>query len=587
MRDYSWQHPRGSYIQERWFDLGNVGLNSDGTGELVLTSVQDGGAAPSWSSDGERMVFHSYQNGNQSDIYTMNIYGGDIVRLTTDDAFDGVPRWAPRKRGVEVSQESIVIPNASSKMLATVQQVTADSRTAVVQIETELGSSSGFVIDPNGIILTNNHVIVDANEITVFFEGGLNYTGIVVGRDLVRDLAVVEIDAKGLPWLELGDISQLSLGSEVLVIGYPLGRSDLSVSRGLASAIMADTGRNITWIQTDSAINPGNSGGPLLDLQGKVVGVVSAKFVGIGVEGLGFAISPNTVKLYLERMRSGEIIKSTASPLSTSRVTSSTTPAPVQQPTIFLSPPGALRGSQATVTGIGFNPLTRTTVTYRLSQKSVGDIDIVVATVTTDEDGAFRTTIEIPYSVFSGSDNVIKAFDDQGAGVSVQHILPAATMVLSVAEADVGTPISVVGAGFAPELSPSLFYGGTEIQLDTFLLIDGVGNIEFDFLLPDLQTGTGVMSLTVGAANASATFQVLPWKLKVSDTDIAGQLTLTAKGFPTNTVSTLSINGVELESRVRTDDLGGFSVVIYNLPEGQIVIQVQAGSVSDTVVSSP
>ena len=91
--------------------------------------------------------------------------------------------------------------------------------------------------------------------------------------------------------------------------GFPLGSSELTITRGLVSAIKSDTGRNILWIQTDSAINPGNSGGPLLNLQGQVIGVVSAKFVGVSIEGIGFAISVNTVNLYLDRLKAGDVIK--------------------------------------------------------------------------------------------------------------------------------------------------------------------------------------------------------------------------------------------------------------------------------------
>ena len=285
-------------------------LNTDGSNERVLTPVQEGGNFPSWTPDGDRIVFHSYRNGDQADIYSMNTSGADIVRITTDEALDIAPKWAPRKRGVEVSQDSIVIPNASAMSAMTVQQVTAVYGAAVVRIETDLGSGSGFVIEPDGLILTNNHVVVDADEITVFSEDGTSYVGTVVGRDLVRDLAVVDIDAQDLSWLQIADINSLSLGSEVVVMGYPLGSSDLSVTRGLASAFKDDTGSNITRVQTDSSINPGNSGGPLLNLQGEVVGVVTSKLVGANIEGLGFAISANTVNLYLDRMKDGEVITS-------------------------------------------------------------------------------------------------------------------------------------------------------------------------------------------------------------------------------------------------------------------------------------
>lgn len=95
----------------------------------------------------------------------------------------------------------------------------------------------------------------------------------------------------------------MSLGQQVAVLGYPLKVEKVSVTSGLVSAIDFDNGRNITWVQTDSALNPGNSGGPLLNLQGQVIGVVSAKLVGFGVEGIGFAISANTVNTYLPQLK--------------------------------------------------------------------------------------------------------------------------------------------------------------------------------------------------------------------------------------------------------------------------------------------
>ena len=94
----------------------------------------------------------------------------------------------------------------------------------------------------------------------------------------------------------------------MVVLGYPLDSETIAVTSGLVSAIEFDSGRNIMWVQTDSAINPGNSGGPLLNLQGQVIGVVSVKMVGIAVEGVGFAISANTVNMYLPRLKDGETI---------------------------------------------------------------------------------------------------------------------------------------------------------------------------------------------------------------------------------------------------------------------------------------
>ena len=92
------------------------------------------------------------------------------------------------------------------------------------------------------------------------------------------------------------------------MLGYPLGSDNVIVTSGFVSTTDFDGGRNILWVQTDSAIDPGNSGGPLLNIRGKVVGVVSAKFIGVAIEGVGFVISSNTVDLYLERLKTGEVI---------------------------------------------------------------------------------------------------------------------------------------------------------------------------------------------------------------------------------------------------------------------------------------
>ena len=133
-------------------------------------------------------------------------------------------------------------------------------------------------------------------------------SGTVQGRDLVRDLAVVKVETGGLPSLELGDLSRMNLGQQVVVLGYPLGAETVTITSGLLSTTEFDAGRNITWLQTDAAVNPGNSGGPLLNLQGQVIGVVSAKLVGVAIEGVGFGISANTVKLYLDQLLAGETI---------------------------------------------------------------------------------------------------------------------------------------------------------------------------------------------------------------------------------------------------------------------------------------
>jgi S1-C subfamily serine protease len=163
------------------------------------------------------------------------------------------------------------------------------------------GVGSGFVFDAEGLILTNHHVIEGAggaDSITVTFQDGSELPATVVADDPDRDLAVLQVDATGLPTIEVGDSSSLMVGQLVVAIGSPLGTFTESVTSGILSA----TGRTIevgselsrqtstmtNLLQTDAAINEGNSGGPLLDASGRVIGVNVA--VAASAQGIGFAI---------------------------------------------------------------------------------------------------------------------------------------------------------------------------------------------------------------------------------------------------------------------------------------------------------
>lgn len=163
----------------------------------------------------------------------------------------------------------------------------------------ESGTGSGFIIDAEGLILTNAHVIEGADRVLVTLKDGRELTGEVLGEDRLTDLAVIRVEASGLPTVTLGDSEQLRPGEWAIAIGNPLGL-DNTVTAGIISA----TGRSstqirvpdkrISFIQTDAAINPGNSGGPLLNEQGQVIGVNTA-IIG-GAQGLGFAIPINAAQ---------------------------------------------------------------------------------------------------------------------------------------------------------------------------------------------------------------------------------------------------------------------------------------------------
>ena len=284
-------------------------MDADGTGVRQLVGGDHPDVNPGWSPDGTLILFNSVRGSGPSDeIYVANADGSEVTRLTNNPATDFSARWAPRRRGVEVGEASIIVPAATTLRPITVEQVVADARSAVVRIETDQGSGSGFVVDSTGFILTPNHIIRNTRQITVHLDDGSSLPGRIHGRDLIRDLALLSIEETGLNALELGDLSRVPLASEVLVLGYPLGESDLTVTRGIVSAFKSDKAGNLIWVQTDAAINLGESGGPLVDLRGRVVGMVTAKAVGVSIEGFGFANSANTIRLYLDRLRAGEVI---------------------------------------------------------------------------------------------------------------------------------------------------------------------------------------------------------------------------------------------------------------------------------------
>jgi serine protease Do len=160
---------------------------------------------------------------------------------------------------------------------------------------TEVGSGSGFIIDQDGFIVTNYHVIQGAEKIVVSLADGRNITGELVGGDSRTDLAVVRITADNLTAVSLGDSSSVEVGEPVLAIGNPGGQDFArSVTSGVISAtnrfLMLEGEASFNLLQTDAAINPGNSGGPLVDYEGKVIGINSAKNQEDGFEGMGFAI---------------------------------------------------------------------------------------------------------------------------------------------------------------------------------------------------------------------------------------------------------------------------------------------------------
>ncbi len=169
---------------------------------------------------------------------------------------------------------------------------------------------SGFIIGKKGYILTNNHVVEKASEIKVKLFDGTTYKAKVVGKDPKTDVALIKIDPKGkeLHVAQLGDSSTLQIGEWVLAIGNPFGLS-YTVTAGIVSAKgrVIGEGPYDNFIQTDASINPGNSGGPLVNMDGKVIGINTAIIA--RAQGIGFAIPINMVKSLLPQLRKGKVVR--------------------------------------------------------------------------------------------------------------------------------------------------------------------------------------------------------------------------------------------------------------------------------------
>ena len=219
------------------------------------------------------------------------------------------PEWTLPKPQVESTNPPL--PNFAS--------VVAKVKPAVVAITTEVeinnpffgrsiqeGAGSGWIIDSDGHIVTNNHVINGARTITVTLADGRALEAGVVGTDVLNDLAVLKVDGADLPLSRIGNSSKLQIGEWVLAIGNALGRG-ISVKEGIISRldviVQVSAGQSLyDLIETSAAINPGNSGGPLVNMSGEVIGITSVKLSAVEVEGVGYAISTNTAAPIIEEL---------------------------------------------------------------------------------------------------------------------------------------------------------------------------------------------------------------------------------------------------------------------------------------------
>lgn len=173
------------------------------------------------------------------------------------------------------------------------------------------GQGSGFIVDSNGMILTNAHVVREADQVTVNLKDGRTFEGKVLGADSITDLAVVKIEGNNLPTAPLGDSDQVKVGDWAIAVGNPLGL-DNTVTLGIISTLNRPSAKvgipdkRLDFLQTDAAINPGNSGGPLLSDRGEVIGINTA--IRADANGIGFAIPVNKAKAIYPKLAQGKSI---------------------------------------------------------------------------------------------------------------------------------------------------------------------------------------------------------------------------------------------------------------------------------------
>jgi serine protease Do len=247
--------------------------------------------------------------------------GGTVAALNATGAFDhptapaasaGGPAATSVNQPVTLNESSAIIDVAAKAGPSVVRIFeTGVDPNSIDQSQQTQGIGSGIIFDPSGWILTNRHVVSGANALTVELKDGTRYPGTIYGVDTLTDLAIVKVDATGLPAATMGNSDGLKVGQLVVAIGSPLGTFSNTVTSGIVSAvgreIQTDGGSLRNLIQTDAAINPGNSGGPLLDSTGAVIGIDTA--IAQGASGIGFAIPVNIARPIMRQALAGQQLK--------------------------------------------------------------------------------------------------------------------------------------------------------------------------------------------------------------------------------------------------------------------------------------
>jgi serine protease Do len=321
----------------------------------------------------------------------------------------------------------------------------------------QTGVGSGFIIDSNGTILTNYHVVGDAEKISVTLSDGSRHDAKVIGKDQKTDIAVIKIDAeRDLPAVTLGDSDRLEVGEWVVAIGNPFGL-DHTVTSGIVSA----KGRQIgagpydNFIQTDASINPGNSGGPLLNLRGEVVGINTAIFSQSGGNiGIGFAIPTNSVKDLLPQLKDkGRVVRGYLG-TTVQKITPDIAESLSLKQTTGALVADVVKGGPAEKAGL--KPGDIIVEFDRKEIKDSADLPSVVARVTPGTTAQLKVLREgkqlsLPITVGELKDNEIAAAGQESdMGLTVQPLTPDVAQSLGLERVE-GLVISAVTPGSAAD----------------------------------------------------------------------------------------------------------------------------------------
>jgi serine protease Do len=234
---------------------------------------------------------------------------GTATDTTTTNTTTLVQNWTPPAGDGSLTQ----LPDLAD-VVALVKPSVVAINTEVTSYDifhqqyTQQGAGSGWIIDPSGIIVTNNHVVEGAKTITVTTDDGVTYQADMtkVYTDSLNDLAIIKINASNLPYLKTGNSNSMRIGDWVIAIGNALGQGTRAtegiISRKGVELDMSQDQSLYDLLETSAAINAGNSGGPLVNLKGEVIGITSAKIASVGVEGMGYAISINAALPIIQQL---------------------------------------------------------------------------------------------------------------------------------------------------------------------------------------------------------------------------------------------------------------------------------------------